>query len=275
MISCAFVSTTQSFCPCRIICRAVSSCGRSNRPSRGHLLQFEQAGSRQGDFGHAQVPDLGRTLTEASVDPIIDDQCAPDSAADGHVQEWRITDTGPEPGLRPGRRHPRRFRGRRPGRPDASSTTMRGGNRPNPILGKTFWFVRSRRRRVRRIRRRRRRSVRLESFRFASRAGKARSDLVQDTGCAAGGSTSIRSRAASVSLPLAKAELELGAADLDAQHPGFSHAITQIHPVENGRLGGEAAVEVVDDPVEDDLMQRFRRFPCRRWRRGGCGGRGT
>ena len=37
--------------------------------------------------GHPQVSDLGRTLAGAAVDLIIDDQCAADSAADGHVKE--------------------------------------------------------------------------------------------------------------------------------------------------------------------------------------------
>ena len=40
---------------------------------------------------------------------------------------------------------------------------------------------------------------------------------------------------------------------------GFSHAISRLRLAVgvDGLLGGEAAVEVVDDPVEDDLVQRF------------------
>ncbi len=52
--------------------------------------------------------------------------------------------------------------------------------------------------------------------------------------------------------------MQLCAADLDAEHPGWSHAI-QLgpSPVEDSFLRGETPVAVVDNPVEDDLMQRF------------------
>lgn len=40
------------------------------------------------------MSDLDRAQTEAPVDPIIDDELAPDTAADGHVQERRKADAG-------------------------------------------------------------------------------------------------------------------------------------------------------------------------------------
>ncbi len=53
-------------------------------------------------------------------------------------------------------------------------------------------------------------------------------------------------------------KLELGAADLDADKRRFTpYRSASSRAVQDGLLGGETAEEVVDDPVEDDLVQRF------------------
>ena len=85
-------------------------------------------------------------------------------------------------------------------------------------------------------------------------------DLIEDAGGAAVGIDvqALEGQEGSVAGP--DSELELGAADLDAQDRRIN-AIRSSElrrcAVEYGLLRGETAEEVVDDPVEDDLVEGF------------------
>ena len=72
----------------------------------------------------------------------------------------------------------------------------------------------------------------------------------------AAGSIARRSRRQDATVAASQAELELGAADLDAEEEGLGHRGQAARAV-GGDGAGDAAVEVVDDPVEDDLVQRL------------------
>ena len=85
-----------------------------------------------------EVPDLAGPLAEAAIDPIVDDQCAADPAADGHVEQGRVAPARRRTGPRPGRRCRRRCGRRPPGLPGARAIQSAAGNRPSRRSGTIF-----------------------------------------------------------------------------------------------------------------------------------------
>ena len=62
--------------------------GPGDRPAGGDLLELRRvAPSGPARVDHPEMTDLAGTLAEAAIDPIVDDQCTADPAADGHVKQ--------------------------------------------------------------------------------------------------------------------------------------------------------------------------------------------
>ena len=91
--------TSHSGCCSASFCSSELSGGGGDRPAGGDELELAP-----GDVGtvrvrDAKVADLGCPEAGAAVNPIVDDQCAADAAADGDIEEGRIAAAGTEPAL--------------------------------------------------------------------------------------------------------------------------------------------------------------------------------
>ena len=207
------------------------------------------------------MADLERPRAAPRVDPAVDDQAAADPAADGHVEDRRAARPRRRSGPRPARRCRRRSGPRRPATPEVLADPVGQREiRPSPS---TWYDVVITPRSAstgppkpmpdgRDLRRGRAPAQ--------EQAWNASTIWSRMPAAPRPGSTVRRSRASDRAVAMPEAELELRAADLDARGSQSSamrglSARSRRWPATS--LAGDPAVEVVDDPVEDDLVQRL------------------